>query len=116
MKNNLKSIKERVETVLSLIPKMKVIVDVGDGEADEVDLEEVLPYELTKIFTQDRHAIGEMLLEWVESKKKKEWDEIICKECGHRKGETRNKINTEFNAHLTDLETFIKSELMNKDV
>jgi len=51
------SIEERVEDILSMIPKMKITVEVGDGENDTVDLEEVLPYELTKILTADRNAL-----------------------------------------------------------
>ena len=48
------TVEERVKHIMSCIPKMKVTVDVGDGEADVANLEETLPYELEKAFTQTR--------------------------------------------------------------
>ena len=42
-------IEEKVAEIMTNIPKMQVVVSVGDGENDIVDLTEVLPYELTQI-------------------------------------------------------------------
>ena len=52
---------------MSLIPKMKVVVSVGEGETDEVDLQEFLPYELTQALQAQRDAGAEEERERIEA-------------------------------------------------
>lgn len=40
-----------VKAIIALLPKTEIVVDIGEGERDTVDLKEVLPYELNRIFT-----------------------------------------------------------------
>lgn len=58
------------------------------------------------------HALGEMILEWVEkSKRSVEYEEQVIQE--HSVG-LRNEIGG-YNSALTHLQTFIKSEVIGKE-
>lgn len=48
-----------VEEILSLIPKMQVVVNVGEGETDMIDLEEALPPDLKKLVTTYAQTVAE---------------------------------------------------------
>lgn len=114
---HLPSIKERWKQIRELIDNPRT----GLKESSDTNKTRM---ELLGMIEEDRHAIGERVLEWVESKKREEIPETECCHCKDKPYKKNcvycvdgvqafpDEKAIGYNSALTDLQTFIKSELM----